>query len=103
MRPMRAVLQGREVMGIIAAPPAIERLATDPEVTAGEGRIATVTEIVTHPGQPELASPAQLAPKARELSRFGYPPSSNLHGDTLPSVTNHSEREHPAEQSIVCY
>jgi hypothetical protein len=80
-------------MGIIAAPPAIKRLPTDLKVTAGEGRIATVAEIVTHPDQAELASPAQLAPKARELSRFGYLPPLYLHGDTLSSVTNHSERE----------
>ena len=39
-------------------------------------------------------SMAQRVPKARDLSRFGYLPPSNLHGDTLPSVTNHSEREH---------
>ena len=43
-------------------------------MTEGEGRIATVAEIVTHPDQAELASPAQLAPKARELSHFGYLP-----------------------------
>jgi len=73
MRTVRAVLQGVEVMGIIATPPAIKRLPTDPEVTAGEGRVATMAEIVTHPDQAELASPAQLAPKARELSRFWVP------------------------------
>jgi hypothetical protein len=83
MRTVRAVLQGVEVMGIIAALPAIKRLPANPKVTAGEGRIATVAEIVTHPDQAELASPAQLAPKARELSRFGYLPPLYLHGDTL--------------------
>jgi len=96
MRTVRAIFQTGEIVRVIAAPPAIERLPADPKVTAGERRIATVAKIVTHPGQPELASPAQLAPKARELSRFGYPSPSYLHSDTLPSVTNHSEREHPA-------
>jgi hypothetical protein len=69
-------------------------------VTAGERRIATVAKIVTHPDQPELASPAQLEPKARELSRFGYPSPMYSHGDTLPSVTNHSEREHISEKEV---
>ena len=81
-------------MRVVAAPPGIERLPADPKMTAGEGRVATMAEIVTHPDQAELASPAQLAPKARELSGFGYLPPLYLHGDTLSSVTNHSEREH---------
>src|SRR5487761_869588 len=80
-------------MRIVAPPPAIERLPADPKVTAGEGRIAAVTEIMTHPDQSKLPDPAQLAPKTRHLSRSGYLPSSYLHADTLPSVTNHSERE----------
>src|SRR5579859_2694931 len=83
MRTVRAILQTGEIVRIITAPPAVERLPTNSKVTAGERRIATVAEIVTHPGQPELACPAQLAPKARELSRFGYPSPSYLHGDTL--------------------
>ena len=83
MRTVRAIFQTREIVRIIAAPPAIERLPADPKVAAGEGRIATVAEIVTHPDQPELAGPAQLAPKARELPRFVYPFPSYLHGDTL--------------------
>jgi hypothetical protein len=93
MRTVGAIFQAREIMRVIAAPPAIKGLPADPEMAAGEGRIATIAEIMTHPDQPELGATAQLAPKARELSRFGYPSPMNLHGDTLSSVTNHSERE----------
>jgi hypothetical protein len=93
IRTVRVIFQTGEIVGVIAAPPSIERLPADPKVTAGACRIATVAEIVTHPVQPDLAGSAQLAPKARELSRFGYPSPSYLHGNTLPSVTNHSERE----------
>jgi len=63
-------------------------------MAAGEGRIPPVLEIVAHPLQAKLRRSAQRVPKARELSRFGYLPPSDLHPDTLPSVTNHSEREH---------
>jgi hypothetical protein len=65
-------------------------------VAAGERRNASVLEIVSHPSQPKLACAAQLAAQARELSRLRYLSPSYLHGDTLPSVTNHSERAHAA-------
>jgi hypothetical protein len=65
-------------------------------VAAGERRNASVLKIVSHPPQPKLACSAQLAPQARELSRLRYLSPSYLHGDTLPSVTNHSERAHGA-------
>ena len=101
MRAMRTILQRGEVMRIVAPPPAIERLPADPKVAAGKSRIAAMTQIMTHPGQPELTNPAQLAPKTRKLARSGHLPSSYLHGDTLPSVTNHSEREHVLDFAFV--
>jgi hypothetical protein len=52
VRTMRVALEAGEVVGIIAAPPAIEGLATDPEMAAGEGRIAPVLEIVGYPLKP---------------------------------------------------
>src|SRR5208282_5301545 len=103
-RTMRSILQSRQIVRVVAAPPAIERLPADPKVAAGERRVAPVLEIVSHPLQPELARSAQLAPQARELSRLGYLPPSYLHGNTLPSVTNHSEREHgEAKPCKSCY
>jgi len=90
---MRVILQRGEVMRVVAAPPAIEGLPTDAEMAASERSVATVSEIVGHPLHAELAGPAQLVPQARELSRLGHPSPSNLYDDTLPSVTNHSERE----------
>src|SRR5271170_8171598 len=93
-RTMRSILQSRQVVRIVAAPPAIKSLPANSKVAAGERRNASVLEIVSHPSQPKLACAAQLAPQARELSRSGYLSPSYLHGDTLPSVTNHSERAH---------
>src|SRR5579864_3397075 len=93
VRAMGAIFQSDQVVWIVAAPPTVEGLPADAETTAGQSGAALVTKIISHPLQVKLAGPAQLAPKARELSRFRYLPPSNLHGNTLPSVTHHSERE----------
>lgn len=98
---MRAIFQASEVVRIVTTPPAIEGLATHAEMPAGERCITAILEIVAHPLQAKLGGSAQLAPKARQLSLLGYVPPSNLHSDTLPSVTNHSEREQ--EQPVVSF
>lgn len=86
MEAMRAVLQRGKIVCVVAAPPAIERLPTDAKMAAAERCVATVTKIVSDPLQVELAGPAQLAPKARELYRFGHlPPRISM--ATLYSVS----------------
>ena len=81
---MRTALQIGQVMQVIATPPTIEGLPADPEVAAGEGRVATVREIMSHPLKTELGVTAQLPPRVRQLADLGWLSPSYLHGDTLP-------------------
>src|SRR6266478_3086447 len=91
--PMRAPFQGAEIVTVKAAFPAIKRLSADPKVTAGPRRIPAVEEIEQHPLKPRLRGPTQLLPEARQLAGLGnLNPPDYSHPDTLPSVTNHSER-----------
>ena len=93
MRPVGAALQTRQVVRIVAFLPTIEALAADAKVPAGEGHVLAAA-IVVHPIQAGAGLAAQLLPCARQLARTGKLSIMNLHFDTLPSVNNHSEREH---------
>ncbi len=62
VRTMRVALEAGEGVGSRAARPAIEGLATAPEMAAGEGRIAPVREIVGHPLKRPSRVAAQLPP-----------------------------------------
>src|SRR5580700_3488299 len=86
MRTMGARFQRTQVKPIIAALPAIESLAADAEVTAGTGRIVTVT-IEIHPGQPNPGIPAELHAGPSQSARTACFPAVNLHIDTLIRVS----------------
>ena len=66
MGTMGTLFQRRQVVGIVAAAPAVEALAADPETAAGAGHVAAPT-IKIHPGQTSPGLPAQLFPRARQL------------------------------------
>src|SRR5260370_30298719 len=90
---MPVPFQGAEIVTVKAALPPIKRLSADPKVTAGPRRIPAVEEIEQHPLKPRLRGPTQLLPEARQLAGLGnLNPPDYSHPDTLPSVTNHSER-----------
>jgi hypothetical protein len=92
MRTMRARFQPAQVQRIIATLPAIESLAADAEVTAGTGRVVTLT-IEIHPGQPNRASRLSSTPiRASRLEPGGFPLRTCI-STLYASVTNHSERE----------
>src|SRR5712692_5640911 len=97
---MRATFQGREIVAVKAAQPAIKSLPADAEVPAGARGVPSVEEVEKHPLKPCLCCPAYPLSEARQLARLGkLIPSDLAHPDTLPSVTNHSERaqESPLE------
>jgi len=71
LRTMRTALQIGQVMRVIATPPTIEGLSADPEVAAGEGRVATVREIMSHPLKTDLGVTAQLPRRVRQLADSG--------------------------------
>jgi len=82
MRTVGTLFQGREVLGIIPALPAVERLAADSKMATGASHVAAAT-IKIHPGQTSPGLPAQLFPRARQLARTRKFPIANLHFDTL--------------------
>src|SRR6516162_5104847 len=62
---------------------------------AGPRRVPPVEEVKQHPLETTPCRLAQLLPEARQPASLGKVRPSNLaHSDTLPSVTNHSERAH---------
>ena len=80
-------------MTVEAPLPAIEGLPTNPEMPAGARGASAIEVIKQHPLQPVLGRPIDLLPEARQLASLGkLPPPNVCHTDTLPSVTNHSER-----------
>src|SRR5215472_16174314 len=92
---MRTCFQRADLMAIEAPLPAIEGLPADSEMSAGACGAPTIEVIKQHPLQPVLGGPTALLPEARQLTSLGkLPPSNVWHADTLPSVTNHSERGH---------
>ena len=92
---MRAPFQGREIVAVEAAQPAIKSLAADAEVPESARGVPSVEEVEKHPLKPGLCGPAYTLSEARQLARLGkLIPSDLAHPDTLPSVTNHSERGH---------
>src|SRR5712692_4170220 len=94
---MGATFQGREIVAVKAAQPAIKSLAADAEVPAGACSVPSVEEVEKHPLKPCLCRPAYPLSEARQLARLGkLIPCDLAHPDTLPSVTNHSERAHGA-------
>src|SRR5712692_7894957 len=94
---MGATFQGREIVAVKAAQPAIKSLAADAEVPAGARGVPSIEEVEKHPLKPCLCCPAYPLSEARQLARLGkLIPSDLAHPDTLPSVTNHSERAHSA-------
>src|SRR5437899_7466249 len=94
---MRAPFQGSEIVVVEAATPAIKSLPADAEVPAGACGVSSVEEVEKHPLKPCLCGPAYTLSEARQLARLGkLIPSDLAHPDTLPSVTNHSERAHEA-------
>jgi hypothetical protein len=94
VRTRRTVFKAPQVAGIIPTLPAIEGLAADPEVAAGQGGLAPMCAVVIEPAQsqPNFLTYLNRAP-LQVLGAGHHRP--DLHGNTLPqSVTNHSEREH---------
>src|SRR5713226_4622041 len=92
-RPMRALLQGSEIVPVKAAQPAIKSLPADAEVPTGACSVPSIEEIEKHPLKSRSCRAAQTLSEARQLARLGkLIPSDLAHPDTLPSVTNHSER-----------
>src|SRR5437899_9831171 len=92
---MRAPFQGSEIVVVEAATPAIKSLPADAEVPAGACGVSSVEEVEKHPLKPCLCGPAYTLSEAHQLARLGkLIPSDLAHPDTLPSVTNHSERAH---------
>src|SRR5216683_7788725 len=90
---MGATFQGREIVAVKAAQPSIKSLAADAEVPAGARGVPSIEEVEKHPLKPCLCCPAYPLSEARQLARLGkLIPSDLAHPDTLPSVTNHSER-----------
>src|SRR4029077_18164670 len=90
---MGARFQGAEVVTIETPLPAVEGLPTDSKMSASACGAAAIEEIKQHPLKPVLGGPATPLPEARQLASLGKVTPSNLwHADTLPSVTNHSER-----------
>src|SRR5437667_6633718 len=96
-RPVRTPFQGGQVVGIESSFPAIKGLSADTETAASACGIPSVEVVEQHPLQASLCRSAYLLPEARQLARLGkITPLDFLHPDTLPSVTNHSERAHLA-------
>jgi hypothetical protein len=92
-RPMRALFQGVEIVPVEAAQPPIKGLPADPEMPAGARGVPPIEEIEKHPLKSRSRRSAQTLSEARQLARLGkLIPSDLAHPDTLPSVTNHSER-----------
>src|SRR6266516_6683336 len=92
-RAMRAPFQGSEIVPVKAAQPAIKSLPADAEVPARACSVPSIEEIEKHPLKPRSCRAAQTLSEARQLARLGkLIPSDLAHPDTLPSVTNHSER-----------
>jgi hypothetical protein len=82
-RAVAVVLQRGQIQWLIAPLPAVEGLARDPEMTAGQGYVLALA-VEIHPAQADQPRPAQF----HRLSAL------RLHVDTLlESVTNHSGRE----------
>ena len=64
-------LQRVQVVRIKALSPTVEGLAADAEVSASESHAPPPHAVEIHPGQSNQSRPAQLLPRARELSRSG--------------------------------
>src|SRR6516162_2071009 len=68
---------------------------------AGPRRVPPVEEVKQHPLETTPCRLAQLLPEARQPASLGKVRPSNLaHSDTLPSVTNHSERAQQARSPV---
>src|SRR5882762_3024848 len=97
---MRTLFQRGQVVTIESSLPAIERLPADAKVPTGSPHVPPIKGIEQHPLKPGLCAPAQPLPEARQLASLGkLIPSRCSHPDTLPSVTNHSER---AQLDVQC-
>jgi hypothetical protein len=73
--------------------PAVKGLTANSKVSTSSRRIATRKEVEQHPLQPLLGRFTYPLPEARQLASLGnFIPPNLVHPDTLPSVTNHSER-----------
>src|SRR5713101_8186662 len=98
---VRAPFQGAEIVTVEAAQPAVKGLPADAEMPAGARGVPSIEEIEKHPLKSRLCSPTQTLSEARQLARLGkLIPSDLAHPDTLPSVTNHSERAHAAPKVV---
>ena len=90
---MGASFQGGEIVAVKAEQPAIKGLQTDAEMPACARGVAPVKETKKHPLKPRSRCSTQTLSEVRQLTRHGkLIPSDLAHPDTLPSVTNHSER-----------
>lgn len=84
------LFQPARIVPVETPPPAIKGLSADAEMPAGKRDVASVVEIKKHPTKPR---------RRRGLNFFI--PSVLAHPDTLPSVTNHSERaQEPAPDPV---
>src|SRR5882724_10289091 len=98
---MRTLFQRGQVVTIESSHPAIERLPADAKVPTGSPHVPPIKGIEQHPLKPGLCAPAQPLPEARQLASLGkLIPSRCSHPDTLPSVTNHSERAHTGPNQL---
>src|SRR5438270_12865284 len=92
---MAVLLQRGQIVRIIPSLPTIKRLAADAEVAAGVSHIVATT-IEIHPSQPNPSSTAQLHPDPSQSTRPRRIPFRICILTLYSSVTNHSEREHSA-------
>src|SRR6266542_3276748 len=91
--PSRPALERRQVLGVVAPQPAIERLGADVEVAAGQPRVPTALVVVVHPFQATLGLRGEVDATAGQAESAGRCSTKNAHSDTTLGVTHVSERE----------
>src|SRR5258708_1009828 len=104
VRPVRTLFQSGQIVTAESPLPAIERLPADTKVSARSPYVPAIEEVEQHPLKPGLRCPTQALPEARQLAGLGnlHPPDCS-HPDTLPSVTNHSERAQRRKRGGIIY
>ena len=74
-----AVLEGRQVGGVVAFPPAVEGLATDVEMAAGAAHILTVSDVPVEPVQAALRLGRELDQAQARDRELGAGDTENSH------------------------
>src|SRR5260221_10906288 len=100
-RPVRTFFQCGQVVTVESPLPAIERLPANAKVPAGSPHVPPIKGIEQHPLKPLPSRFANSLPEARQLASLGkLIPPNLVHPDTLPSVTNHSERAQESDRPV---